>query len=219
MPDDRFRVALSGDFRRADGSPAYPMFDLGPLLDDPDIEVAYVDPVDGHLPADRLAGFDAVIVLVPRFDAASIPADGRLALVARFGVGYDSVDVAACTAAGIAVAITPDGVRRPVAVAIITYMLALAGRLVAKDRIVRGGPAAWPQRNDHMGLGLTTRTFAQLGVGNIGLETLKLLQPFGMRLIAHDPYIDPAAVAGLGWSWSAWNACSPRRTSCRCRCP
>ena len=198
LPNDRFRVALSGDFRLRDGSPAYPMFDLGPLLADPDIEVVHVDPVDGHLPADRLAGCDAAIVLVPRFDARSIPADGRLALVARFGVGYDSVDVDACTAAGIAVAITPDGVRRPVAVAIVTYLLALAGRLMAKDRLTRGGPATWHQRSDHMGLGLTTRTFAQLGVGNIGLEALRLLQPFGMRLIAHDPYIDRAAVAGLG---------------------
>lgn len=195
---DRFRVALSGDFRRPDGSPAYPMFDLGPLTSDPTVEIVHVDPVDGHMPADRLAGIDALILLVPRFDARSIPADGRLALVARFGVGYDSVDVDACTAAGIGVAITPDGVRRPVAVAIVTYMLALAGRMMAKDRIVRAGPAAWPQRNDHMGLGLTTRTFGQLGVGNIGLEALKLLQPFGMRLIAHDPYVDPAAARAMG---------------------
>ncbi|WP_374448887.1 NAD(P)-dependent oxidoreductase [Stella sp.] len=195
---DRFRVALSGDFRRPDGSPAYPMFDLGPLAADPRVEIVHVDPVDGHMPAERLAGIDALILLVPRFDARSIPADGRLALVARFGVGYDSVDVGACTAAGIGVAITPDGVRRPVAVAIVTYMLALAGRLMVKDRIVRAGPAAWPQRNDHMGLGLTTRTFGQLGVGNIGLEALRLLQPFGMRLIAHDPYVDPAAAEALG---------------------
>ncbi len=55
----------------------------------------------------------------------SVPADGRLAVVARFGVGYDSVDVAACTEAGIALVITPDGVRRPVAVSILTFMLAL----------------------------------------------------------------------------------------------
>ncbi len=198
MSGPRFRVALSGDFRKPDGNPAYPMFDLGPLLDDPDVELVHVEPVDGRMPADRLAGCDALILLVPRFDAGSIPDDGRLALVARFGVGYDSVDVEACTRAGIAVAITPDGVRRPVAVAILTYLLALAGKLMVKDRLARGGSATWNQRNDHMGLGLTSRTFGQLGIGNIGMETLRLLQPFGMRLIAHDPHVDPAAAAALG---------------------
>ncbi len=63
--------------------------------------------------ADALTGFDALILLTPRFDARSIPDGGRMRLVARFGVGYDNVDVAACTAAGIALVITPDGVRRP----------------------------------------------------------------------------------------------------------
>ena len=54
------------------------------------------------MPAAGLAGCDALILLVPRFAPASVPADGRLAVVARFGVGYDSVDVPACTEAGIA---------------------------------------------------------------------------------------------------------------------
>ena len=70
------------------------------------------------MPADKLAGHDALILLVPRFTPQSIPADGRLALVARFGVGYDSVDVPACTGNDIGLCITPDGVRRPVAVSI-----------------------------------------------------------------------------------------------------
>ena len=97
-----FRVALSGDFRRPDGSPAYPMFDLEPLRREPDLELAYVEPADGVMRAQDLEGFDALVLLAPRFDAGSIPPGGRLRLVARFGVGYDNVDVAACTAAGIA---------------------------------------------------------------------------------------------------------------------
>jgi phosphoglycerate dehydrogenase-like enzyme len=193
-----FRVALSADFRRADGSPAYPMFDLDPLKSDPDIEIAYVDPVDGVMPARDLEGFDALILLTPRFDRRSIPAGGRLAVVARFGVGYDNVDVAACTAAGIAVVITPEGVRRPVAVSILTFMLALAGKLIIKHRLTRQGPDGWAKRSDHMGIGLTGRTLGQLGVGNIGAEVFRLAAPFGMRLIAHDPYADPEQVAALG---------------------
>src|SRR5215217_8091708 len=107
----KFRVALSGDFLKSDGTPAYPMVDLAPLAAAGG-EVAYVHSVDRVMRAADLEGFDALILLGSRFDERSIPADGRLAVVARFGVGYDTVDVAACTKAGIALVITPDGVRR-----------------------------------------------------------------------------------------------------------
>src|SRR5690606_11161819 len=123
---DKYRIALSGDFRKADGSPTFPSFDLSPLTDDPRIEIAWVDPVDGVMPAEPLAGCHGLILLVPRFTAASIPPDYTLAFVARFGVGYDSVDVDACTDNAISLVITPDGVRRPVAVSVITFVLALS---------------------------------------------------------------------------------------------
>ena len=139
----RYRVALSGDFRKPDGTPTYPMFDLSPLTSRPDIELVWVDPVDGVMPAAGLEGCDALILLVPRFSRESVPKDGRLALVARFGVGYDSVDVEACTEAGIALAITPDGVRRPVAVSILTFVLALSQKLLIKDKLCRQGPVGW----------------------------------------------------------------------------
>ena len=193
----KFRVALSGDFLKSDGTPAYPMVDLAPLAAAGG-EVAYVHSVDRVMRAADLEGFDALILLGSRFDARSIPADGRLAVVARFGVGYDTVDVAACTKAGIALVITPDGVRRPVAVTVLTLMLALASRLFAKDRITRMGPQGWAMRSDYMGLGLTGRTLGLLGVGNIGAEVLRLAAPLDMRFIAHDPYIDPAKARALG---------------------
>lgn len=195
---DRFRVALSGDFRGPDGQPTYPSFDLGPLRDDPRVELVWAEPEEGAIPARALAGCDALILLMPRFTAASIPGDGRLGLVARFGVGYDSVDVAACSAAGIGLCITPDGVRRPVAVSVITFVLALSQKLLVKDRLCRQGPAGWAQRSRHMGEGLVGKTLAQLGLGNIGAEVMRLARPFGMRLIAHDPYADAALAAELG---------------------
>src|SRR4051812_25761240 len=184
-----FRVALSGDFRKVDGTPAYPMFDLTPLTATPGVEYAYVDAVDGVMQAADLAGFDALILLAHRFDERSIPAGDRLAVVARFGVGYKIVDVPACTAAGIALVITPDGVRRPVAVTVLTFMFALAGKLMIKDRLTRQGPAGWAQRSAHMGLGLTGRTLGQLGIGNIGSEVFRIAAPLGMRFIAHDPFV------------------------------
>ena len=193
-----FRIALSGDFNKSDGSPAYPMFDLSPLENAADVEVAYVDPVDGRMTAASLADFDALILLTPIFDADSIPQDGRLTIVARFGVGYDTVDVDACTKAGIGVCITPDGVRRPVAVTIMTFVLALAGRLFDKDRLTREGPAGFAKRSDYMGLGLVGRALGSIGIGNIGAEAFRMAAPFEMRHIAHDPYCNPATAAEIG---------------------
>jgi D-3-phosphoglycerate dehydrogenase len=192
-----FRVALSADFRKADGSLAYPMFDLSPLHEE-GIEYEFIQPVDGVMPADRLADFDALILLAHKFTQASVPPNGRLGVVARFGVGYDTVDVAACTAAGIALVITPDGVRRPVAVAIMTLMLALTGKLMIKDRLTREGPAGFAKRSAHMGVGLFGRTLGSLGIGNIGAEMFRMAKPFDMHFIAHDPYADPAVAAELG---------------------
>jgi phosphoglycerate dehydrogenase-like enzyme len=192
-----FRVALSGDFRKPDGSPVYPDFDLEPLRQAPDVELAYLEPRN-PVEADQLADFDALILLTQRFTKDSINPNGRLAVVARFGVGYDTVDVEACTRAGIALVITPDGVRRPVAVSIVTFILALSGKLMAKDRLTREAAAGFAKRGDHMGLGLVGRTLGSIGIGNIGAELFRLIKPFEMRLIAHDPYADAKLAAELG---------------------
>ncbi|HME86005.1 MAG TPA: dehydrogenase, partial [Roseiarcus sp.] len=152
-----FRVALSGDFRKPDGSPVYPDFDLEPLYQAPGIEFAYLEPRN-PVQAEQLERFDALILLAHRFTKDSVHPNGRLAVVARFGVGYDTVDVEACTNAGIALAITPDGVRRPVAVSIITLILALTGKLMVKDRLTREGAAGFARRGEYMGVGLVGRT-------------------------------------------------------------
>ncbi len=192
-----FRVALSGDFRKPDGSPVYPDFDLAPLMNAPGVEMQFLEPANS-IRADQVENFDALILLMPRFGRESIHPDGRLAVVARFGVGYDTVDVDACTKAGIALCITPDGVRRPVAVAILTLMLALTGRLIVNDKLTRAAAGGCARRGEHMGVGLVGRTLASIGVGNIGAELFRLVKPLNMRMIACDPYVDPRFVAELG---------------------
>lgn len=193
----KFRVALSGDFKKPDGSLAFPDFDLSPLEQNPAIEFEFIKG-NGVIHASDLEGFDALILLIPRIEPESFPKDGRLAIIARFGVGYDTVDVKACTDNACALVTTPDGVRRPVAVAIITFMLALTGKLLAKDRITRQGPEGWARRSEYMGVGLVGRTFGSLGIGNIGAEAFRLAKPFDMKFIAHDPYADPAVARDLG---------------------
>ncbi len=192
-----FRVALSGDFRKADGSPTFRDFDLAPLLSAPKVEMRFLENAN-PLRGDQLEDFDALILLAQRFDSVSVPKSGRLAVIARFGVGYDSVDVAACTANDIALCITPDGVRRPVAVSIIAFMLALTGKMIVKDKLARMGAPGFAARGEHMGVGLVGRTFGSIGVGNIGAETFRLLMPFDMKFIAHDPFADPRVCQELG---------------------
>ncbi|MCA3574093.1 MAG: dehydrogenase [Aestuariivirga sp.] len=192
-----FRVALSGDFRKADGSPTFPDFDLTPLREARNVEMAFLDNAS-PLKGEQLEDFDALILLAHRFDAGSVPKSGRLAVVARFGVGYDTVDVPACTANDIALVITPDGVRRPVAVSIITFMLALTGKMMVKDRLARMGGPGFATRGEHMGVGLVGRTLGSLGLGNIGAEMFRMAKPFDMNFIAHDPYADKAVAAELG---------------------
>src|ERR1700690_3330800 len=96
-----FRVALSGDFRKPDGSPTFPDFDIAPLRAAPGVEVVFLEP-SNPIKAEQLADFDALILLGARYGRESVHANGRLGVVARFGVGYDTVDVEACSEAGIA---------------------------------------------------------------------------------------------------------------------
>lgn len=190
-----FRVAISGDFFDQTGAQVFPDFDLSRLDQEPGVEYAKIGrgPI---LDAAELEDFDALILLAPQFRAESVPTSGRLSVIARGGVGYDTVDVDACTDNGIALVITPDAVRRPVAVMAITFMTALAGQLFALDRVTRNGP--WSARTGLTGVGLIGRTFGQIGIGNIGAEVVRLAKPFGLEVIANDPYVDPSIADELG---------------------
>src|SRR5262245_14273809 len=152
-----------------------------------------------ELRADQVRGYDAPLILGPRIGAAALDRGDRLAIIARFGVGYDSVDVEACTRNGILLTITPDAVRRPVAAAALTLLLALSHKLLIKDRLTRTG--RWAEKLAYMGQGLTGRALGVLGLGNVGREVFRLAAPLGMRHLGHDPYITAADAAAEGITW------------------
>ena len=132
----------------------------------------------------------------PKVPAAVVSGpDRRVQIVARMGVGYDSVDVKACTENGVILTNTPDGVRRPVATSILTLMLALSHKLLAKDAITRTG--RWGETTNYMGVGLTGKTIGSIGVGNIGGEFFRLLAPLDMVHLAFDPYAKAEDAAKL----------------------
>lgn len=191
-----FRVAVSRDFLGPGGKISFGDIGLGLLDDAPGVRWEFLAEDRKEIEAGQLRDFDALLLLVPRVTAATLEGSDRLAIVARFGVGYDQVDVEACTRAGVILTITPDGVRRPVAVAAITFLLALSHKLVVKDRLVRAG--RWAEKIDHMGQGVTGRTLGMVGLGNIGREVCLLARPLGLRCLASDPHVSRDAAADAG---------------------
>ncbi|MEO7852119.1 MAG: NAD(P)-dependent oxidoreductase [Rubrivivax sp.] len=193
----RCRVGLTRDLLTAAGVPSFGTAALALLDDDLLIDWEFLPESVDEITPQIAARYDALYVNTPRVTAASVAgADRRVKLVSRHGVGYDSVDVAALAAQGVMATNTPVAVRRPVAVAALTFIFALAGRLLEKDRLTRTG--RWHERTNAMGMGLTQRTLGVVGAGGIGQELLALARPFGWRMLATDPYVNPAAVAALG---------------------
>ncbi|WP_329236442.1 hypothetical protein OG417_32010 [Actinoallomurus sp. NBC_01490] len=196
MPEP-FRVGLTRDFLTDDGRIGWGDIGLRRLDQADNVVWDFLPAAEGgELTAADVAGYDALVVLGPRVTEATVAGADRLALVARFGVGYDNVDVPACTEAGVLVTITPDGVRRPVAVSALTMLLALSHRVLIKDRLVRTG--RWDDKLDHMGVSTSGRTLGLVGWGNIGSEVSRLCEPLGMTQLAADPYADRRAAAARG---------------------
>lgn len=192
---ETFRVGVTRDFLATDGTIGLGDIGLGLLDAAPGVAWEFLADDVPELTADQVDGYDALAVLGPRVPAAALAGAKRLTVIARYGVGYDAIDIDACTRNGVAVTITPDGIRRPMATAIMTFILALSGRLLQKDRLTRHG--LWAQKLDYMGVGLTGRVLGSIGLGTIGRELFSLAGPFEMRHIAHDPYAQPETASGV----------------------
>ena len=191
-----FRVGMTRDFLKPDGSVGFGDIGLDVLAQNTRIEREFLPDCGSELPAEVANQFDALLVLAPRVTAATLEGCDRLSLVARFGVGYDNVDVAACTSNNVMLTITPAGVRRPVAVSALALMLALSHKLLAKDRLTREG--RWHEKLNEMGVGLTGRTLGLVGLGNIGREILRVVTPLEMRHVAYDPFVSQADALASG---------------------
>jgi len=146
---------------------------------------------------EALNEFDALFALATKVTRESVANVERLAVIARWGVGYDMIDVPALTDAGIALAITPNAVKKPVAEAILTFIFALAKDLREQDRTVREG--RWRGNLRRPGYGIQGKVLGSVGCGNIARELFRTAQSLGFsRFLACDPYADAAAAKALG---------------------
>ena len=196
MAQARFRIGITRDNLKPNGKP---IFDESAfkILNDPRIEYEFLPEMEPELTPETAAKYDALAVMLARVTRKTVSgADRRLKLIARFGVGYDTVDVPACTENGVILSITPDGVRRPLATSELTLVLMLAQKVLIKDKLTREG--RWQERLNHFGTGLSGRVLGSIGVGNVGAELFRLASPFQMKHLACDPYITQESVAPLG---------------------
>ena len=191
-----FRVGLTRDILAPDGTIGFGDIGLNLLDEAAGVEWDILAENRSPLRRDQVQDYDALLVLGPTITTETLEGVDRLTILARFGVGYDTVDVDACTQNGVLLTITPDGVRRPVAAAVITFILALSQKLLIKDRLTRDG--RWDEKLDYMGMGVAGRTLGLVGLGNIGREVFKLAQPFEMRHLAYDPYATPEQAQAAG---------------------
>ncbi|MGI0150103.1 MAG: hydroxyacid dehydrogenase [Thermoplasmata archaeon] len=119
----------------------------------------------------------------------------QLKVVGRAGVGVDNIDVQEATARKIAVVNAPTASTVSVAELALGHMVSLLRHLTDADRSVKAGK--W-EKARFEGRELFGKTLGLLGSGRIGAEVAKRAQAFGMRVIAHDPYLPPATAEGLG---------------------
>ena len=192
-----FQVALTGDFYDSAGKPKYADLGLSVFENQRQIQVKSFAEHRKIIGADQLVGVNGVIVLTPSMTRESLAKPDDLLAIGRFGVGYDSVDVPACTEADVLLFITAGAVDRPVAEAVVGWMIGLTHHMLIKDRLVREGK--WDDRSKFMGKELRDRTLGVIGLGGIARKLLELLSGWGMKPpLAFDPFLDAASAAKLG---------------------
>jgi len=133
---------------------------------------------------EQLQGADAVLASVEPY-TREVLAASSLRVIARSGVGYDSVDVEAATELGIAVTCTPGANREAVAEHAVTLMLGVSHGFPARDNEARSGQ--WRRIPLPR---LSGKTLGLVGLGDIGKAVVPVAMGLGMTIIAHDPAAD-----------------------------
>jgi D-3-phosphoglycerate dehydrogenase / 2-oxoglutarate reductase len=137
--------------------------------------------------AQHLADCDALLVRsAVQVDRGVLERAPKLRVIGRAGVGVDNIDLDAATKRGVAVMNTPGGNAIAVAEHTLALMLALARNVPRADATMHSGK--W-EKKSLQGTELRGKTLGIVGLGRIGIEVAKRAVPFGMKIVAHDPYV------------------------------
>ena len=153
---------------------------LGPATED--------DPYSG------VATAVAAVVGAAPFGEVAMDRAPALVVIARTGIGYDAVDVAAATRRGIAVCNTPDGPTVSTAEHAVTLMLLVAKKVKAAEGALRAGTAGGYYSRHH-GIELDGKVLGLVGFGRIARHVARVADGLGMHVMFFDPYLPVSAVA------------------------
>jgi D-3-phosphoglycerate dehydrogenase len=151
---------------------------------------------DGANPTIR----DAEIILTTwiRFAPEMLPTLERCRLIVRYGIGVDTIDLAAATECGIVVSNAPTYCVAEVADHAAGLILSFARRIPWLNQQVRAGNWVSAQQGSWGVRRLSRLTLGIIGLGKIGRQVAQRVAPFGFCVLGHDPYLDDAQVQSLG---------------------
>jgi D-3-phosphoglycerate dehydrogenase len=146
----------------------------------------------------HLSSADAVLCFLETVDMAALSVAPRLKVVSRHGVGFDTVDIAACTARDIPVMVANGSNDLSVAEHAMMLMLAVARRAMDNDRLVKQG-GWWAKEGPGM-VDLAGRSVLVVGYGRIGCRVANYCRAFQMKVMVMDPGFHPARIAADGFT-------------------
>ena len=150
--------------------------------------------------AARLVDFDGIVAstspVYPRSVLQNLP---RLKIVARHGIGFNNIDIAAANQLGIIVTKVDGPIERnSVGEHAVALLLSAARWIPQGDRLVKQG--RWADRAQYIGKELTNRSVGIIGLGNIGTRAAEILRHgFNARILVHEPYVASAEIASMGY--------------------
>lgn len=150
--------------------------------------IDYVEEVSEPSYAALIEKADALVIRTQPLSGATIARAGRLKVVSRHGVGYDSVDLGALNARGIALTIVGDVNSVSVAEHAMMQLLAGAKRALIADHSVRD-PSGWNWRNQMQSQEISEKNLLIIGYGRTGQRLAKMAAGFDMKIRAYDPWL------------------------------
>jgi D-3-phosphoglycerate dehydrogenase / 2-oxoglutarate reductase len=167
-----------------------------PAFDGLDVEIVSVECRNRDEALEAIREADVVMIGGFRVDAGMIAAMKRARVICGFGHGFEGVDVDAATRAGVLVTNAAEICHLEVANHAAALILALNRKLVQYDRAMRRG--VWDRPAGRPITPLDGETLGLVGLGAIGQALARRLQPFGLRVIAYDPYVEEHPPRELG---------------------
>jgi D-3-phosphoglycerate dehydrogenase len=160
-------------------------------------EVYVADNGDPANYPDEMKNADAFVLRLGKIDRSSIENSPKLRVIGKAGVGYETIDIAAATEAGIPVVITPGVNNRAVAEHTLAMMLAISKDLVNTYNETRKGNFNEARSSGKL-FEVLGKTVGLIGLGSVGAEVARLCRAIGMVVLGFDPFLTKDRIEALG---------------------